>query len=138
MKRFYPIGVPGERWGEAERQQWFAERTIERSYRAEVLDKLDALSQRFDVSPYGALPLDPERYPLKAVTARSKSPERPWVLITGGVHGYETSGVQGALAFLDTAVHDYLDRVNVLVAPCVSPWGYEAVSYTHLTLPTKA
>jgi hypothetical protein len=49
------------------------------------------------------------------------------VLVTGGVHGYETSGVQGALQFLSTRAKDYAGRVNVLVAPCVSPWGYERV-----------
>ena len=26
--------------------------------------------------------------------------DKPWILITGGVHGYETSGVQGALQFV--------------------------------------
>jgi len=43
------------------------------------------------------------------------------------VHGYETSGVQGALAFLATRAQDYRDRVNLLVAPCVSPWAYEHI-----------
>jgi hypothetical protein len=47
--------------------------------------------------------------------------------VTGGVHGYETSGVQGALAFLDDP--DVLaDRVNLLVVPCVSPWGHEVIN----------
>ncbi|MCA9658298.1 MAG: DUF2817 domain-containing protein, partial [Myxococcales bacterium] len=52
----------------------------------------------------------------------------PWALITGGVHGYETSGVQGALAFLRAAARAYAGRVNLLVAPCVSPWGYEVIN----------
>jgi hypothetical protein len=49
-------------------------------------------------------------------------------LVTGGVHGYETSGVMGALAFLETRADDYAGRVNLLVAPCVSPWGYERIN----------
>lgn len=32
------------------------------------------------------------------------APDKPSVLVTGGVHGYETSGVQGALQFIDTAM----------------------------------
>jgi predicted deacylase len=49
------------------------------------------------------------------------------VLVTGGVHGYETSGVQGALLFLQTEAHKYAEHFNVLVCPCVSPWGYECI-----------
>jgi hypothetical protein len=48
-------------------------------------------------------------------------------LVSGGVHGYETSGVQGALQFVDRHLADYAGRINVLVAPCVSPWAYERI-----------
>ena len=47
--------------------------------------------------------------------------------MTGGVHGYETSGVQGALQFVDQHASDYAGRINLLIAPCVSPWGYERI-----------
>ena len=53
--------------------------------------------------------------------------DRPWVLVTGGVHGYETSGVHGALQFLEDRAADYTQRINLLVAPCVSPWAYERI-----------
>lgn len=128
MERFYPIGIPGEPWSDADKQIWFAARAIERSYRDQVLSKLDALDQAFTVVQYGALPIDPERYPLMAVTLPSTQPDAPWALITGGVHGYETSGVQGALRFLHTTAASYQDRLNLLVAPCVSPWGYEVIN----------
>ena len=49
------------------------------------------------------------------------------VLVTGGVHGYETSGVHGALQFLEDRAADYAQRINLLVAPCVSPWAYERI-----------
>jgi hypothetical protein len=49
------------------------------------------------------------------------------VLVTGGVHGYETSGVHGALAFLAGPAQAYEGKVNLLVAPCVSPWAYERI-----------
>lgn len=128
MDRFYPIGTPGTPWTESEKQQWFEARTIERSYHDEVLSRIEALDDSFDVAQYGALTIDPERYPLMAVTARADALDAPWALITGGVHGYETSGVQGALAFLDGLAAGLRDRLNLLVLPCVSPWGYEVIN----------
>jgi len=47
--------------------------------------------------------------------------------VTGGVHGYETSGVHGALQFVDQQMSRYAGRVNIIVAPCVSPWAYERI-----------
>ena len=44
--------------------------------------------------------LDAERYPLFAVKTKDWAADKPHLLVTGGVHGYETSGVQGALLFL--------------------------------------
>ncbi len=128
IERFYPIGTPGTPWDESEKAQWLAEQSIKRSYEEEVLDALSSLDDRFDVIQYGSLPTDPERYPLLAVQMASTNPDAPWVLITGGVHGYETSGVQGALAFLAEHALDYRDRVNLLMVPCVSPWGYETIN----------
>ncbi len=43
------------------------------------------------------------------------------------MHGYETSGVHGALQFIEHHAADYSGRVNLLVAPCVSPWAYERI-----------
>jgi hypothetical protein len=48
-------------------------------------------------------------------------------LVTGGVHGYETSGVRGALQFLDRYAENYAGRINLLIVPCVSPWSYEVI-----------
>jgi len=50
------------------------------------------------------------------------------VLITGGVHGYETSGVQGAIRFLEKKAKDFSKQYNIIVVPCVSPWGYETIN----------
>ncbi|MCA9622760.1 MAG: M14 family metallocarboxypeptidase [Myxococcales bacterium] len=128
MERFYPIGTPGEPWTRAEKLAWREARQIQRSYREEVLARLDALDPRFQVERYGALSLDPDRYPLFAVRSARPVVGAPWALVTGGVHGYETSGVQGALAFLAERAPGYLDRINLLVVPCVSPWGYEVIN----------
>ena len=128
MERYYSIGRPGEAWNDTEKRAWFESRSIERSYRQEVLAKLESLDDSFEVIQYGVLPLDPKRYPLMAVKIPAAGAHAPWVLITGGVHGYETSGVQGAIAFLETTASSYSDRANLLVAPCVSPWGYEVIN----------
>lgn len=128
MERFYPIGTPGQPWTAAEKAAWLNTQKIQRSYRDEVLERLERLDSQFVVEPYGALSVDPARYPLLAVRNARPIDGAPWALITGGVHGYETSGVQGALSFLGTSASAYTDRLNLLVAPCVSPWGYEVIN----------
>ena len=125
--RFYPIGTPGQPWSDAEKTQWFETQSPRRSYRDEVLNRLENPGPSFVVESYGALSIDPERYPLLAVRSERAGAAAPWALVTGGVHGYETSGVQGALEFLRDHAADYVDRLNLLIAPCVSPWGYEAI-----------
>lgn len=124
----YPIGVPGQPWAEAERAQWLALQQIQRLYQDEVLVKLEPLKQRFVIEQYGALSCDPKQYPLFAVRTREWEPGKPTALVTGGVHGYETSGVQGALRFLETEALRYARRFNILVVPCISPWGYETIN----------
>lgn len=127
-ERFYPIGTPGEPWTDAERLAWRAGRRVQRSYGDDVRARLDALGPGFRVERYGALSVDPERYPLLAVRSAEPRATAPWALVTGGVHGYETSGVHGALAFLEVAAAAFAERVNLLVVPCVSPWGYEVIN----------
>ena len=68
-----------------------------------------------------------ERCVLVCVRSRNWARNRPAVLVTGGVHGYETSGVLGALHFLEEHASYYEGRVNLLAVPCVSPWAYERV-----------
>ncbi len=125
---FYSIGIPGEPWGAEERRAWQAAQSEQRSYADDVLQGIDSMDTRsFEVVSYGHLPVDPERYPLRALRSRHWDAGRPTILVTGGVHGYETSGVHGALLFLQEHAGAYTERVNLLVAPCVSPWGYEMI-----------
>ena len=64
-----------------------------RSYKEEVLDKISLLKDDFDIEQYGELSVDKERYPLMSVKTRNWDQNKPNILVTGGVHGYETSGV---------------------------------------------
>ena len=127
---FYPIGTPDQPWGAAELAQWRARQLRQRSYADDVLSAVDALRGRFDVENYGEVSYaddhhPEERFPLMALRSRDWQPGLPSVLVTGGMHGYETSGVHGALRFVDAHAAGFAGRANLLVVPCVSPWGYE-------------
>ncbi len=124
---FYPIGTPGQPWGPVEVATWRAQQVPQRSYAVDVVSVIERLRERFDVVQYGTLDYPPDRYPLFALKSRDWQDGLPVALVTGGVHGYETSGVMGALQFVDQHAADYAGRVNLLVAPCVSPWGYERI-----------
>lgn len=124
---FYPIGTPGQPWGEAEVAQWRASQVRHRSYQADVVAAIEALRSRFEVVEYGRLDYASDSYPLFAIKSRDWQDGLPCMLVTGGVHGYETSGVHGALAFVERHAADYAGRINLLVAPCVSPWAYERI-----------
>lgn len=124
----YAIGTPGQAWQNSERNEWLNLQTIKRSYKQEVLSKLEKLGTNVSIEQYSALSYDPERYPLFAVKSRNQSVNKPTVLITGGVHGYETSGVQGAIRFIETKMNVYDEYFNIIVVPCISPWGYETIN----------
>ncbi|CAM4114754.1 M14 family metallocarboxypeptidase [Roseateles saccharophilus] len=123
----YPIGTPGQAWGAAEGTAWRARQTRQRSYAQDVIAAIEPLRQSFDVSEYGALDCAGERFPLLAIRSRGWREELPTLVVTGGVHGYETSGVQGALQFVREHGLEQAGRANLLVVPCVSPWAWERV-----------
>lgn len=123
----YPIGTVGQTWQAPEKAQWLQTRRVHRSYHTDVVEPLlkfaDA-SNAFELKQYGVLDVD--SLPLFAAVPFKPSENKPWVLVTGGTHGYETSGVLGALRFLFQA-EKYLIYMNVVVVPCVCPWGYERI-----------
>ncbi|PKM09436.1 MAG: peptidase, partial [Gammaproteobacteria bacterium HGW-Gammaproteobacteria-5] len=123
----YPIGTPGQPWGAAERAAWLARQTRQRSYAAEVLSVIERLRAQFDVIAYGQLDYPPDSYPLLALRSHNWNDALPCALVTGGVHGYETSGVHGALQFAEQHAARYAGGMNLLIAPCVSPWAYERI-----------
>ena len=123
----YPIGTTGIPWGPAEVAAWRAQQPRRRSYATDVLAAIERLRPLFDVEEYGRLEYGPDRYPLVAIRSRDWRDALPTALVTGGVHGYETSGVHGALQFLERDAARYAGFVNLLVVPCISPWGYERI-----------
>ncbi len=123
----YPIGTPGQPWGDAEKAEWRSRQRKQRSYADDVLCVVERLRPGFDVEQYGELDYAPDNYRLFACRTRGWRDDLPIVLVTGGVHGYETSGVHGALRFAAEHAADYAGRANVVIVPCVSPWGYERI-----------
>ena len=124
---FYSIGTPGQPWGDAELAQWRSLQVRQRSYPDDVLAAVHRLRDRMDVVAYGEVVYADGRFPLFALRSPAWNPALPSVLVTGGVHGYETSGVHGALRFAEQHAPRYAGHVNLLVVPCVSPWAYEHI-----------
>ena len=71
------------------------------------MTRIERLAARFDLEEYGQLDYPPDHYRQLALRSRGWRDELPLVLVTGGVHGYETSGVHGALQFLEQHAADY-------------------------------
>ncbi len=115
-------------WGESEVNFWRSIQFSQRSYQDDVVSKLAGMRGDFEVMQYGALSINPERYPLYALKSKNWHDDKPTVIVDGGVHGYETSGVKGAVRFMQARAANYTGSFNVLAAPCISPWSYETLN----------
>lgn len=127
----YSIGIPGTPWRDIEKKQWRDQQEIKRSYQKDVIDQLmnlQAKNDHFDLIEYGVLDYDESAYPLYALKSKHWDNKKTSALITGGVHGYETSGIHGALAFAAHASKKFTNDANLLILPCISPWGYETIN----------
>lgn len=115
-------------WLQENKDNWFKQQKIQRVYQDEVVSQIEKLRSKFEVIQYGALSLDKNRYPLFLVKSKNFDASKKTIVITGGVHGYETSGVHGALGFMQTKAETYQDTFNFVCAPCISPWSYETIN----------
>lgn len=123
-------------WDKERISNWFdaqAQNRV-RSYEKDVLNPLRALpANLFTLETYGALSIDPaidpaidpSRYPLHRVIVGDLQNGKPNILITGGVHGYEPSGIMAAIDFLQNDALSLTKTFNFVVYPCISPWAYE-------------
>ncbi|TMP73908.1 M14 family metallocarboxypeptidase [Pseudoalteromonas sp. S1608] len=124
----YPIGTPGKQWNHEDKAHWLACQSIKRSYQQEVVTLIDELKSTLEVQQYGELNYAAGSYLLYALKTTDFDTNKATVLITGGVHGYETSGVHGALRFAKTLANKYAEHFNIVITPCISPWGYETIN----------
>lgn len=115
-------------WGASEKENWRREQKIKRSYQGEVVSKIERLKFSFEVVPYGSLSYDLAKYPVFFIKSKNFDHAKKTVLITGGVHGYETSGVHGALSFMEKEAEKFSQHYNIVCFPCISPWGYETIN----------
>lgn len=116
------------KWQQADIDRWFNQQTIQRSYLDDVVRKIEKLESQFEVRQYGALTINPAFYRMFLLRSLNFDPQKKTVLVTGGVHGYETSGVHGALGFMEQAAADFESKFNFVCAPCISPWAYETIN----------
>lgn len=114
-------------WGPEEKAAWLKRQDTKRSYVRIVANRLDRLPTNglYKVEEYGSLNYKPQPYRLLRVTVGDLTNGKPNVLITGGVHGYEMSGVLAPMEFLEKYASALSDRFNFLVYPCLSPWAME-------------
>lgn len=122
---FYPIGTAGVPWQDAEISAWRNNLRRTRYYQDDVLGALSELWSEFDSEQYGQLDYGAYVYPLFGLKSKHWDEALPTLVVTGGTHGNETSGVRGALGFARDHANAYAGRANVIVVPCVNPWGYE-------------
>lgn len=110
------IGTPGKPWGVDEYKQWSETRSKQRCY-TDLAPHIRALGEiecrrsntrPFEVVQYGDLayhdgaadPPNSSSFPLYGVRSKSWLLDKPNVFISRGVHGYKTSGVEGAMLFV--------------------------------------
>ncbi|BCD92048.1 peptidase [Francisella halioticida] len=128
MSENYHIGTPGKKWGLHEKQQWLSQQNKKRFYSEEAEQKILALATNFDIEIYHELEYSVGSYKLYAIKTKNWDSSKPSILVTGGVHGYETSGVQGAISFAQTRALEFIKDFNIVILPCISPWGYETIN----------
>ena len=115
-------------WDIRQKLDWFAaiSQSQKRDYCNDVVSRLRALpSNTHTLEKYGSLSIDKDRYPLFNVRVGDFDNGNPNILITAGVHGYEPSGIEAALTFLETDAAMLTNAFNFVVYPCISPWAYE-------------
>lgn len=53
--------------------------------------------------------------------------KRPTVYLSAGIHGDEVGATEGLLHWAETSSHQ-LEQINVVIIPCLNPWGLAANS----------
>ncbi|KEZ96843.1 peptidase, partial [Xanthomonas vasicola pv. vasculorum NCPPB 895] len=81
----YPIGTPGQPWGEPERAAWRARQLQQRSYADDVVQQITALAARYQRVQYGTIAHAQGDYALLALRSAEWDDRLPCVLVTGGV-----------------------------------------------------
>ena len=97
---------------------------VARSFTQEVETRITRLGGNV-VTVLGFAGYGDHTYPILASVSEDSSANKPWVLISGGVHGDEVAGVYAALAFLETSAKSLSSHFRIAVLPCINPSGFE-------------
>jgi hypothetical protein len=93
---------------------------------AAIVSRLTALpANTHTLDHYATLTAGDDHYNLLCVTVGDLTNTDPILLITGGVHGYEPSGVDATIKFLERDAPRLAQHFNIVAYPCISPWAYE-------------
>lgn len=116
-------------WSEAQKIKWYNEvaQNRVRDYNKDVVSRIinNLPANTHHIERYGTLNVASKEYPLFSVSVGHFFSGNPNILITGGVHGYEPSGVEASLRFLEDDALKLSKEFNFVVYPCISPWSYE-------------
>ena len=128
----YPIGIPGTPWGAAERRAWLARQRLQRSYAAEVIAPLRTrLPAQAELFQYGVLDyahFGLGSYPLYAVRSRAWNPISPWWWSPAASTATRPAACRVRCSGSRTSSIAMPATINLLVLPCISPWGYETIN----------
>ena len=96
------IGTLGQKWDAADKKQWFAAaNNTSVRIKMRLLVKLMLYLRILILCNMGRCQLMNSATHYFALKSKHWQSDKSTVLVSGGVHGYETSGVQGALRFLE-------------------------------------
>lgn len=91
----------------------------------DILVRLKAsLNPVGELTEVDTLPAGNREYPLIKIVLGKGNPRR--ILISGGIHGDEPSGVETICAFLEAKFYkNFLDDWEFTLLPCINPSGFE-------------
>jgi hypothetical protein len=112
-------------WNESQIQSWYNSVLAQGKKRdyADVISRINRLpANTHTVEAYAVMS---DENPAFRISIGDTNNGNPNILITGGVHGYEPSGVEAAIRFAEKEAPALTDKFNFAVYPCISPWAYE-------------
>ncbi len=112
-------------WDEAQVRDWHADVIAAGKTRdyGDIVSRITALpANTHNVETYAALS---HGHSLYRITIGNVKNGNPNILITGGIHGYEPSGIEASLNFARHVAPRLTREFNFAIYPCISPWAYE-------------
>ncbi len=111
-------------WKSEHVEAWRKPLKLVRDYKKNIVQRIkgESISQNFTSHEYGRLSHNPDKFPLFYLKSKNWDDDKPSILIVGGVHGYEPSGIFASIEF---AEKNEDNNFNYVIFPCLSPWGYE-------------